>query len=78
MERGEDLIWLWVVIIMVIQGHITGESIDLLGLFCCCRCDNKGKSLEDWKECLAKSLPVVYNKEDFLNPYFVVYGKRKK
>jgi len=39
-------------------------------------CDNKGVALEDWKEMVAKELPVVYNKENVLNPYFVVYGKR--
>ena len=39
-------------------------------------CDNKGKALEDWKVALAKDLPVKYNKEQPLNPFFVVYGKR--
>lgn len=39
-------------------------------------CDNKGNALEDWKDVLAKEMPVVYNKEHPLNPYFVVYGKR--
>ena len=38
------------------------------------RCDNKGNALEDWKETLAKHIPVKYNKEDPLNPFFVVYG----
>jgi hypothetical protein len=27
---------------------------------------------------LAKQIPVQYNKEIALNPYFVVYGKTKK
>jgi 3'(2'), 5'-bisphosphate nucleotidase len=40
------------------------------------KCDNKGVALEDWKEVLQKELPVVYNKEHPLNPYFVVYGAR--
>eukprot|EP01025_Chloroclados_australasicus_P066386 TRINITY_DN9141_c1_g1_i1.p1 TRINITY_DN9141_c1_g1~~TRINITY_DN9141_c1_g1_i1.p1 ORF type:complete len:332 (-),score=53.10 TRINITY_DN9141_c1_g1_i1:533-1528(-) len=40
-------------------------------------CDNKGNPLEDWKEALAKKKPLVYNKEDSLNPFFVVYGKEK-
>lgn len=40
------------------------------------RCDNKGKALEDWQAALAQEKPVVYNKEDVLNPYFVVYGRR--
>ncbi|KXZ56091.1 hypothetical protein GPECTOR_2g973 [Gonium pectorale] len=39
--------------------------------------DNKGNPLQDWKEELLKEAPVVYNKEDVLNPYFVVFGKRK-
>lgn len=41
------------------------------------KCDNRGKALEDWKEALAKDEPVIYNKPDPLNPYFVVYGARK-
>lgn len=39
-------------------------------------CDNKGGALEDWKEALAKEVPVLYNKPYPLNPYFVVYGRR--
>jgi 3'(2'), 5'-bisphosphate nucleotidase len=39
-------------------------------------CDNKGNALEDWKEVLKQEKPLVYNKENVLNPYFVVYGKR--
>ena len=39
-------------------------------------CDSTGAALEDWKQALEKQLPVVYNKEHPLNPYFVVYGKR--
>eukprot|EP00210_Caulerpa_lentillifera_P007191 g6881.t1 len=41
-------------------------------------CDPKGHPLEDWKSVLDEQKPVVYNKEKFLNPYFVVYGGRKK
>ncbi|KAL4856578.1 3'-(2'-),5'-bisphosphate nucleotidase CysQ [Chlorella vulgaris] len=41
-------------------------------------CDSKGKLLEDWKAALAKQIPVQYNKEIALNPYFVVYGRTKK
>lgn len=41
------------------------------------RCDNKGKALEDWKPVLAKDMPVKYNKEEPLNPFFVVYGSRQ-
>jgi 3'(2'), 5'-bisphosphate nucleotidase len=39
-------------------------------------CDNKGLALEDWKVVVAQEKPLVYNKENVLNPYFVVYGKR--
>lgn len=39
-------------------------------------CDSKGKLLEDWKAALAKGEPVQYNKENPLNPFFVVYGRR--
>jgi 3'(2'), 5'-bisphosphate nucleotidase len=39
-------------------------------------CDNKGTPLEDWQEALAKGEAVVYNKENILNPFFVVYGSR--
>ncbi|GLC40835.1 hypothetical protein PLESTB_000017400 [Pleodorina starrii] len=39
--------------------------------------DNKGNPQQDWKEELVKEVPVVYNKEDVLNPYFVVFGKRR-
>ena len=41
------------------------------------KCDNKGQPLEDWKTVLAQRKGVIYNKESFLNPYFVVYGKRR-
>lgn len=41
------------------------------------RCDNKGQPLEDWKSVLQQHKSVVYNKEKFLNPYFVVYGHRQ-
>lgn len=40
------------------------------------RCDHKGGMLEDWKAALARDVPVKYNKENPLNPFFVVYGKR--
>jgi len=40
------------------------------------KCDSKGHALEDWRAVLEKDDPVVYNKEDPLNPYFVVYGRR--
>ncbi|KAG2484509.1 hypothetical protein HYH03_016652 [Edaphochlamys debaryana] len=39
--------------------------------------DNKGNPQQDWKEELMKEQPVKYNKEDVLNPYFVVFGKRR-
>ncbi|KAG2426532.1 hypothetical protein HXX76_011757 [Chlamydomonas incerta] len=39
--------------------------------------DAKGNPLQDWKDELVKEAAVVYNKEDVLNPYFVVFGKRK-
>lgn len=37
----------------------------------------KGELLEDWQDVLVKELPLEYNKEDLLNPCFVVFGKRK-
>ncbi|KAF6263648.1 hypothetical protein COO60DRAFT_1470341 [Scenedesmus sp. NREL 46B-D3] len=37
----------------------------------------KGELLEDWKDVLMKELPMEYNKEDLLNPCFVVFGKRR-
>lgn len=40
------------------------------------RCSDKGESLEDWRAVLKKMTPVVYNKKDLLNPFFVVFGKR--
>ena len=49
-----------------------GGSVVQAGL-----CDNKGNALENWQEALAKEQPVVYNKENILNPFFVVYGSRK-
>ena len=42
----------------------------------CGRCNAQGDLLEPWKEALAKNQPVVYNKEDDLNPFFIAYGKR--
>ena len=41
------------------------------------KCSNKGDPLEDWKEKLKSLQPVVYNKKDLLNPFFVVFGKRE-
>lgn len=49
-----------------------GGSVVQAGL-----CDNKGNALETWQEALAKELPVSYNKDNILNPFFVVYGSRK-
>lgn len=48
-----------------------GGSVIQAGL-----CDNKGNAQEDWKAAVAKDKPVVYNKENTLNPFFVVYGRR--
>jgi len=42
------------------------------------KCDNKGVLLEEWRPVLSKMTPVVYNKPDVLNPFFVVYGKERK
>ena len=42
------------------------------------RCTSKGASLEDWRAVLAEERPVVYNKPGTLNPFFVVYGKRRQ
>ncbi|QDZ25567.1 inositol monophosphatase [Chloropicon primus] len=44
----------------------------------CGLCTSSGELLEDWKEVLVKQVPVVYNKENDLNPFFVAYGKRIK
>lgn len=41
------------------------------------KCDSKGVALEDWQEALSRQQAVQYNKENPLNPFFVVYGKRK-
>lgn len=38
----------------------------------------KGELLEDWRDVLVKEQPLDYNKEDLLNPCFVVFGKRKQ
>eukprot|EP00887_Chlorella_sp_A99_P005986 scaffold27.g5986.t1 len=35
------------------------------------RCDSKGAALEDWQAALAEARPLVYNKPDTLNPFFV-------
>ena len=48
-----------------------GGSVVQAGL-----CDNKGNALENWEAVLRENRPVVYNKENLLNPFFVVYGKR--
>ena len=42
-------------------------------------CDGKGKALPgmDWRAELARGAPVVYNKAEPLNPFFVVYGRRR-
>lgn len=40
-------------------------------------CDNKGKALESWHDALSKEEPLTYNKENLLNPFFVVYGARQ-
>ena len=42
-------------------------------------CDAKGKLLPgvDWRAELARAMPVVYNKPEPLNPFFVVYGRRR-
>lgn len=37
----------------------------------------KGELLEDWQDVLVKELPLEYNKQDLLNPCFVVFGKRR-
>lgn len=45
----------------------------------CGACDGKsGKLLEgvDWRAELARAEPVVYNKRNLLNPYFVCWGRR--
>ena len=43
-------------------------------------CDSKGVLLPGvaWREALAQQRPVVYNKPNPLNPFFVVYGRRIK
>lgn len=41
------------------------------------RCSDKGQPLEDWKEVLAKELPVEYNKDALLNPFFLAIGKHQ-
>lgn len=40
-------------------------------------CDEQGKALQDWKEVILKETPLVYNKPKTLNPFFVVFGKRR-
>ncbi|MEW5301705.1 MAG: hypothetical protein WDW36_004547 [Sanguina aurantia] len=40
-------------------------------------CDSKGNALTDWKEALLKETPMVYNKAEMLNPFFIVFGKRR-
>ncbi|GBF90208.1 3 (2),5 -bisphosphate nucleotidase [Raphidocelis subcapitata] len=41
------------------------------------RCSGRGELLEDWKDAILKEQPLRYNKEDLLNPCFVVFGKRR-
>lgn len=40
-------------------------------------CDSKGNPLESWRDALAEEKPLTYNKENLLNPFFVVYGARQ-
>ncbi|KAI8474869.1 MAG: hypothetical protein J3K34DRAFT_406080 [Monoraphidium minutum] len=40
-------------------------------------CNGKGEVLEDWKDEVLKERTLQYNKEDLLNPCFVVFGKRR-
>jgi len=40
------------------------------------KCSSKGEILEDMETVLKTETPVVYNKEDPLNPFFVAYGNR--
>eukprot|EP00892_Ulva_mutabilis_P001875 jgi/Ulvmu1/11689/UM008_0099.1 len=40
------------------------------------KCDNTGAALESWQDVLPQEKVVEYNKEDVLNPFFVVYGRR--
>lgn len=41
-------------------------------------CDGEGNGIgEDWKTVLPKELPLEYNKENLLNPFFVVFGQRR-
>ena len=44
----------------------------------CGRCDREGNLIEgeDWQRVLSLERPVLYNKEDDLNPFFIAYGKR--
>ena len=44
----------------------------------CGVCDADGVLQEPWEEALARQNPVVYNKENDLNPFFVAYGKRTR
>lgn len=41
------------------------------------KCNNRGELLEDWKDAILREQPLSYNKEDTLNPCFVVFGKRR-
>lgn len=43
-------------------------------------CDGKGQLLPgvEWRTALAQQQPVLYNKRNVLNPFFVVYGRRIK
>ena len=40
-------------------------------------CGPKGEALEQWQDVLPRGCPVEYNKQNLLNPFFVVYGKRR-
>lgn len=40
-------------------------------------CTGDNQALEDWKAALLKEQPLTYNKENLLNPWFVVFGQRK-
>lgn len=40
-------------------------------------CGPKGEALEQWQDVLPRGRPVEYNKQNLLNPFFVVYGKRR-
>lgn len=41
------------------------------------RCSPTGELLEDWRDAVLREEPLQYNKEDLLNPCFVVFGRRQ-